>query len=277
MNQLEPYNFFFELPLYTKIHVTEANGRDFMDLMMTKKNIDAYNPILKQQTTFVIVRNPWSNKSQLTRDRIGAYQGISEFELQCVRNNYRMKIFLNVNVIYHDDDQDKIEECTVMKIGQYPSIADIHISKIRQYDKVLSNDKLKEITKAVGLAANGVGIGSFVYLRRVFEYLIEESHQIAKTGNGWDEQRYVQNRMIEKIDQLNNHLPSFLVENKNLYSILSKGIHELEENECLEYFEAVKVGIELILDEKVEEYNKMKKIEEAKKRIQNIGQQLSKK
>ena len=40
---------------------------------------------------------------------------------------------------------------------------------IKQYDKELRKPDLKEFTRAIGLAANGVGIGSFVYLRRIFE------------------------------------------------------------------------------------------------------------
>ncbi len=38
-----------------------------------------------------------------------------------------------------------------------------------------------------------------------------------------------------------------------MYSILSKGIHELSEEECLQYFKLMKIGIELILDEQLEE------------------------
>jgi hypothetical protein len=38
----------------------------------------------------------------------------------------------------------------------------------------------------------------------------------------------------------------------------------------------LKVGIELILDEKAETYNKQKKIEDARKKIQFINQQIKK-
>jgi hypothetical protein len=162
------------------------------------------------------------------------------------------------------------------KTGQFPSIADFHISQIKKYDKVLSKDSLKEFTRAIGLAANGVGIGSFVYLRRIFEQLIEEAHIKAKEDSGWDEDNYNRQRMAEKIGMLNHHLPDFLVENKSLYSILSVGIHSLKEEECLMYFETVKVGIELILDEKLEEFNKKKKIEEAKQKLAAVTNKIQK-
>lgn len=59
-----------------------------------------------------------------------------------------------------------------------------------------------------------------------------------------------------------------------MYGILSIGIHSLTENECLQYFETVKLGIELILDEEVERYKKKQKLEEAKKKIGIVTQQI---
>ena len=61
-----------------------------------------------------------------------------------------------------------------------------------------------------------------------------------------------------------------------MYSILSKGIHELSEKDCLDFFPAMKLSVELILDEKLERYQKEKKIEEAKASIAKIQAQLAK-
>ena len=164
-----------------------------------------------------------------------------------------------------------------MKIGQYPSIADFHISQIKKYDKVLTTEKLKEFTRAIGLAANGVGIGSFVYLRRIFEDLIEEAHSKASELSLWNEADYKQKRIVEKIELLKPFLPDFLVENRTLYGILSVGIHSLKEEDCLAYFETVRVGIELILDEKLEKFQKQLKIEEAKKKLAVVASKVTKK
>jgi hypothetical protein len=76
--------------------------------------------------------------------------------------------------------------------------------------------------------------------------------------------------MDEKIELLKSELPVFLLENRILYGILSKGIHELSENECLEYFPTVRLGVELILDEKLEAKRRRDKIELAKKSIGKI-------
>ena len=57
--------------------------------------------------------------------------------------------------------------------------------------------------------------------------------------------------MDEKIKLLEDYLPAFLVQNRRLYGILSKGVHELSEAECIKAFPTVKGGLELILDERL--------------------------
>jgi hypothetical protein len=157
---------------------------------------------------------------------------------------------------------------SLIKVGQYPSLADLAASEIEKYRKILGSNDYRELHRAIGLAAHGVGIGAFVYLRRIFEHLIEEAHQEAKKSDSWNESAYSNSRMDEKILLLNNLLPSFLVEHKILYSILSKGMHELSEDECLQAFSVVKLGIELILDEKIDKQEKERKIKDASKAIQ---------
>ncbi|MGJ7915455.1 hypothetical protein ACI48D_08260 [Massilia sp. LXY-6] len=141
---------------------------------------------------------------------------------------------------------------------------------VKQYADVLAKPIFRELTKAIGLAAHGVGVGSFVYLRRVFETLVEEAHQVAKNDVGWNEEEYERGRMGEKILLLSKYLPEFLVQNRAIYGILSKGVHELSEDECLAAFPAVKLGIEIILDAKLEEAARRKKLQVAAKSIQAL-------
>lgn len=161
----------------------------------------------------------------------------------------------------------------VQKIGQYPSLADLDQNAIKKYRKVLGN-KYVELSRAVGLAAHGIGIGSFIYLRRIFESLIEEAHSKSTIDKDWNEDIYTNSRMKEKIKLLKNHLPPFLVKNSSIYSILSVGVHSLNEDDCLGYFNPLKYSIELILDEKIEEEEKKKKIESAAEAIKEIERKL---
>ena len=141
---------------------------------------------------------------------------------------------------------------TLTKIGQDPSLADLQLPDYERCRKLLGNTKHRELKTGVGLASHGVGIGAFVYLRRVFETLVENAHSSAQQQPEWDDTQYAQARMDRKIQLLKEHLPEFLVDSRGLYGILSKGVHELDEQECLEYLKVVKVGIELILDEELD-------------------------
>ena len=53
--------------------------------------------------------------------------------------------------------------------------------------------------------------------------------------------------MSERIKMLGGYLPEVLINNTTIYGILSKGIHELSEEECRKYFPVVKECIYQIL------------------------------
>lgn len=269
--------FVFGLPLYHKIDST--NG--YLDIFEQLKEksyktvIEGYNPIHKKESTFFLAKGLGNFIQYDNDDDIYRYSyendfvmeiGVKTIVFKCQR--YRDEITI---ALFHNPD-----ESIIMKVGQYPSVADIHIGQVKQYDKVLDKSILREFTKAIGLAANGVGIGSFVYLRRIFENLVFDAFQDAKKDNAVDEGQFNGLRMDEKIKSLNGYLPSFIVENHEIYGILSKGIHQLTEEECLAYFDCMRQSIELILDERLEQLAKKKKIEEVKKTLNTITSQIKK-
>ena len=134
---------------------------------------------------------------------------------------------------------------SMMKIGQYPSIADMTFPELDAYKHVISKQDRKELGTALGLFANGVGAGSYVYLRRILERLIYQAKENARdTVNN---EKFEQERMVERIKMLQGYLPDVLIKNTTIYGILSKGIHELSEEECREYFPVVKECIYQIL------------------------------
>ena len=60
-----------------------------------------------------------------------------------------------------------------------------------------------------------------------------------------------------------DYLPKSLVHNEAFYGIVSKGIHELSEEECIEYFPVMKSFIMMIL----RQWEKMRKDEEEEKQL----------
>jgi hypothetical protein len=69
-------------------------------------------------------------------------------------------------------------------------------------------------------------------------------------------------------------LPEAVVENAPLYSILSKGIHDLSENECNAHFPVVLAGIQSVLEERLAERARREKAENAKKAVAVLKQRL---
>jgi hypothetical protein len=193
-------------------------------------------------------------------------QNVYRVVAQCsrVKDHFQNYLFLIDYVIVTDVAQKPQLQTTIQKIGQHPSFGDLNIPKLKKYAPVIIKPLLGELIRAVGLASHDVGVGAYVYLRRVFESLIEEAHEVNKSELDWDENTYQRSRMAEKIILLKHHLPSFLVDHPEMYSLLSKGIHELSEEECLAHFETLRIGIELILDEKLVRKEKETKIRNAK-------------
>ena len=134
---------------------------------------------------------------------------------------------------------------SMMKIGQYPSIADMTFPELDAYKHVISKEDRKELGTAIGLFASGVGAGSYVYLRRILERLVYKAKEAA--ADVIDNEMFEQAKVAEKIKMLEGYLPDILVKNTTIYGILSKGIHELSEEECRKYFPVVKECIYQIL------------------------------
>jgi len=78
-------------------------------------------------------------------------------------------------------------------------------------------------------------------------------------------------RFDEKIHLLRGYLPDFLVDHSKIYSIVSKGIHELNEDECKKYFPVLLGSIESILDEEIERVNKANKSKDIANKLSAIS------
>jgi hypothetical protein len=212
-----------------------------MQFFGTQK-IEGYNPEINENTTYSV---SFSDRFH-SREDVEEKEGINKCELSCVRTNFNIDFFFML-FVHEDEETDEIT-FEILKIGQYPTIADLEIGRYKKFSKVLSKAYLREFNKAIGLAANGVGVGSFVYLRRIFESLINKYYEVAKKDKDWDDKEYTKARIEGKIGLLKDYLPEVVVKYKKIYNILSKGIHELEEQECLEYFPIIKNAIVSILE-----------------------------
>lgn len=254
-------DFCLNTPLYLSFPFGKSDLPRLIDLEFYKGHLDCYCLECNQSSVF----NP---ESFIT------YSRSLSFYTKMNNNVLERHLFCSRDKSHELSFYFRFHNGTVTKIGQNPSLADLATYDIRKYIKVLGKERYAEFSRAIGLISHGVGIGSFVYLRRIIEHLIEEAHQTKVNSPGWDEELYKRCRIDGKIEMLKDALPDFLVTNKSIYSILSKGIHELEERECINSFHVVRVAIELILDEKLEELQRRNKIKRAEKSISQLSQKI---
>ncbi|KAA0131811.1 hypothetical protein FYZ48_27160 [Gimesia chilikensis] len=293
----EPSAYFLNVPLYDSFDISDSiisaeDAMKFLAIECFSGTIDSYCIECGSESIFSASSN---NNPYITDFHEG---GIEKIEINISRlkpNEYYNFPTINsanplkaINHVEFPHHFQNIFKCSrdenhlmifnsisngkkLQKIGQYPSIADLHLPSLNKYKKILSKDDLSELKRGVGLSAHGVGIGACIYLRRLFEKLINGAFSEALlSGDTIDQEIFFKSRKTEQIDVLKNYLPKLLVENKKMYGILSKAIHDLSESECLRMFPILLNGIELILDEKLTKVEKDKKESETKRLIHQL-------
>lgn len=282
-------SFLFNDPLYSTLEVTESVIRDFYSLYATETRIDTYCPQCKcnRVMTFQKLLNGNGFSRNSTYFQLGINAFYRDHEKECfptienwrdLINNYGPYLagfFIKFQCAMDDNHYIsfalKADENEITKIGQFPSQYMISAPIVDKYKKILEYDDRKSLNKAIALYSQNIGIGSFSYIRRVFENLVNEA--VLKVQNIEDEE-FKKLRVKDKIKRAKEHLPEFLVENSQIYSILSKGVHELSEGECLTYFPVIKDSVIFILEQKSEEREKAKLKERLSKDINRISSAL---
>ena len=280
--------------LYDSMDITEENIQELVDLLNGDVRISAYCKQCKSERVFTMKPvvcyamdrgeyeqievsniiyeaqkfycstspNPLSTMLTQSSDIAREKSRIIVLEFVCAMDNS-----------HHLDYVVLTDNSIFRKIGQYPSVADLAFPELDKYNKVMSENDRRELGKAVGLFANGIGIGSYVYLRRILERLLEKVK--ADAGDTVDSNMFKQARMGEKMKMLQDYLPKTLADNPSIYGILSKGIHELSEKECLSYFIVVKDCLLMIFDEWAREKEKSKKEESIRSELSRIASKLT--
>lgn len=163
---------------------------------------------------------------------------------------------------------------SLIKIGQFPSYADLVFPELDLYKKDIDEQCRKEMRRAIGLYAQGIGVGSFVYLRRIFEKILERTRQMAMSDKSIDLTDYDKKHMDERIKMLKSHLPELIVSSPEIYGIVSKGIHELSEEECIQYFPVMQECIFMILDQWAQKRKEQASLKALKTSLSTIAKSL---
>lgn len=240
--------------LYDSVDISIDDFEELESLIVGEYNIDCFCVECNEKRVF-------HNCEKVSKQRV--YAEPAGLNYLATYNKYVNRRY-NLSFVCSKDPKHIIyfiiyvTESKIIKIGQLPSIADISKGEIKKYKSALSNN-FKEYSTALGLFSHGVGIGSFVYVRRIIENLVFNKYQEVKGELQLSEQDFIHSEFKDKIEILKKYLPSVLVTNRNIYGIVSKGIHELSEEECLSMFPLIKTGIELILDDIIAEKERIAK------------------
>lgn len=225
--------------------------------------LDTYCNVCKRETPFeynknyILINEDGKNYNQYMEY---LHNNIFFLNYYCTRCNQNEVIFLI-----------KIEWDYISKIAQNPTELDLLWKDFKKYEKILDDSKINELKKSIISYSNNYWIPAYLYLRRIFEYLIQSVYNDTKNEYWISDNDFRFKDTKDKIDLLKIHLPDFLVDHKNIYSILSKWVHELNEDECLKYYDILKESIILILDQKLELLEKKDKQKNLTKLLSGIN------
>lgn len=157
----------------------------------------------------------------------------------------------------------------VRKIGQNPSIQDIKGFDFDKYKKHLKQLNAYEDYKKADLSyTEHFYVGAFAYLRRIFEKMVN-SYLVNKQL----EDNHMDTKMKACKDSFDPRIQNLL---KNLYSILSISIHELDEEESKDYYIYLKAVIDIQLEYLKTEYDKKQQTNQLSSTLNAIATNLGK-
>lgn len=169
-----------------------------------------------------------------------------EYQLTCT-NNSSHKYLMIISI------EQRLDTFIVKKIGQDPSMLSVHGFDFEKYKEQLSKINAYDDYKKADLSnTEHFYVGAYAYLRRIFEKMlnnyIEENNITLKDD-------HVETKIKAVKDCFDSRIKDLL---KNLYSILSKSIHELDEEQSKEYYQYLKAIIDIQLEFEYTENEKNK-------------------
>lgn len=263
MPNLPPHEkLLLETPLYALFDVDESD-LDYMRVLRDVKfQFDAHCLECGERSTFRYLGLRGGGAGMPGRSPNWALDdGDFAVSVHCTRHRHQAQYLFS------------LKDGKLQKIGQLPSLQDVAGVEIEKYRKILGQQNFSELRKATGLASHGIGVGSFVYLRRIFESLVSQYHE-ERVRAGQVIVNFAGLRMDEKIRELSDVLPPALVKYRSTYSILSKGVHELDEDACRKHFAVVRAAIIQMLEQDFQAAERKKAEEELERAIADVHSDL---
>ena len=246
-----------EYPFEIKGHTDFLNGTTPMSL---GKYVVFFAPNL-----YVGLENGVLNGKKSVFQKDDLYNDVDvsyyEYVFTCTKHdNHKYKMILLI--------RRELDTITITKIGQYPSMIDVWGFDFDKYKKQLEKNKAYDDFKKAELCyADGFVAGAYTYLRRVFEKMLDKYCEGVSLKDNHTETKIkaCKDKFDERIHGMLN----------NLYKILSKGIHQLADEETRLYYQYLRAVIVMQLEHIKEQNDKEAQSQELSKVISDIASKLN--
>ncbi|HAT4158086.1 hypothetical protein OEG88_13465 [Clostridium perfringens] len=192
-------------------------------------------------------------------------------EIQCTHDKVYRQIF------YYK--LEKLNDKLILKkIGQDPSFLEVNFYQYdNKYKKLKFYEEIKDDFKnSIHSYYEGLIVGAFTYLRRVLEKILEYKFNDIRNELEIDEVENFEKetKFAKKLKILKRYFPEYLTANTQIYSVLSKGVHKLSEEEANKYFEVVRSCVYIILNDFLNEQEDKKLKMDISKKINDINSEI---
>ena len=252
-------------PLYVPLTLlSEDPEAEMRALRIFNGKMDLFCPGCKKESTFTALPSAEADK-QARDSRLAAFDpgrgsggsspryhwgGKFWLGMMCARDARHMIEYHMISRVVENDEQKRQ---TLTKYGQLPSMADFAIGDFSKFEAVLDKVHMREYRQAAVTGAHGYAVAACVYLRRVFDAVLDSTRADVMTAQGMEEwQEYTDADTLGRIRLLGEALPKFLTEVPEVFKLLSHGLHELTEDEAAEELPMLDQAIQIILRERME-------------------------
>lgn len=285
----------YNLDIGESIEITENNAETIFNFIIDRSAYDHYcnncnriKTFIQSQKQSVIVDgtfndnhainmyNPKLNDKVITYDK-SDYSSLSNnsSSITIYDINSRFFIFKKLECPTCDEKLTMIflyEKNCIAKVYQSFISDIIKDEDIQQFKKMklLNEDDLKELNNANKCKKLGMNIASFVYMRRIFENMLQriyEAHQSEVTIKDASK-KFTDLFVKDKVKLLKPYLPILMNEEVSsdkyikLYKLLSEGIHKLNEDICESLYNIIKELLLMILEKEMQEKKNRKNLTE---------------
>ncbi len=255
-------DWFKQLALYTPVDIGPSSPPAVKAILTFTGKLDFYCPNCAQEATFEgILSTETQNSISSEIMAIKGFGFASGFwtqhvfskQLNCTRAAHSVSYYF------------QLQNGKLLKVGQFPAIADIHYGEVRHYLPILGEARSRDIQQAIALASSNQGIAAYSYIKKLFASLLDDAQQRALSANhaqaNHAQASYASYQ--QRVSALAAYLPEFIVQHPEFYSLLDEPLESLSDSQCLAAFDALKTAVMFMVDHKMAQYQYQQRLQEA--------------